>query len=284
MKKDSKNNLWTKAMHPETEKGLQYHIRVKRGDLSKYLLMATGEERTNIVTNLMDNYRVVGKEIYESGATCTGSKDGVEISVTSSFVHGGITVEEFAHAGVDTFIRIGTTGSLAKEIVCGDLIINTAMVRHDGPSLEYVEASYPAIADMNVTLALIEAAKKLGVRFHVGIGCSTSSFFIGQGRISYGGYFQSRVKDLIKDMQAAKVINFEMITATIFTLCNLFSLRSGAVSAVVANRVTDEWIPRGIENACRVGVEAVKILHQWDLDKEKAKEDIWYPSLSYKQK
>lgn len=282
MEKNNNRNSWTRAEHPESEKGLQYHIRIKKGDVSKYLLMASGAERSEYIANLMDSHKAIGTDIYDTGATYTGIKDGVEISVTPSMPMGGIPVEEFAHAGVETFIRIGTTGSLVKEIECGDLIINTAVVRRDGTSLEYVEAAYPAVADFTVTLALIEAAKRIGCKFHVGIGCSTSSFFIGQGRKSFGGYFQSSAENILRDMQNAKVKNFEMLTATLFTLCNLFGLRSGAVCAIVANRVKDEWNPKGVENACLVGIEAVKILHQWDLDKEKAKEDVWYPSLSYK--
>ncbi|MEM5868082.1 MAG: uridine phosphorylase, partial [Candidatus Aenigmatarchaeota archaeon] len=73
---------------------------------------------------------------------------------------------------------------------------------------------------------------------------------------------------------------FEMETATLFTLANLYGLRAGAICAVYANRCTGEFKPgAGEENAIKVANEAVKILHEWD-EQKRAKGKRWlYPSL-----
>ena len=68
------------------------------------------------------------------------------------------------------------------------LIISTAAMRQDGTTQLYVDPSYPAAAHYAVTAALVEAAERLGVRYHVGVACSTGSWYCGQGRPGFGGY------------------------------------------------------------------------------------------------
>ncbi len=159
------------------------------------------------------------------------------------------------------------------------MIITTGAVRHEGTSLQYVTSQYPAFAHHQVVLALIEAAEGLGFRYHVGITCSTDSFYTGQGRPGYKGYWQSFMNNIIPDLQAARVLNFEMECATIFTLSNLFGLRSGAVCTVFANRETEEFATLGEKEASQTACEAAKILAEWDKQTEKAKARFWHPGL-----
>ena len=78
----------------------------------------------------------------------------------------------------------------------------------------------------------------------------------------------------------AKVLNFEMETATLFTLTNLYGLRAGSVCAVYANRCRNEFKSgAGEENAIKVANEAAKILSEWDTKKRKKKKQWLFPSL-----
>ena len=43
-------------------------------------------------------------------------------------------MEELARLGIKNFIRVGTTGSIQKDVELGDLVINKAAVRLDGTS------------------------------------------------------------------------------------------------------------------------------------------------------
>ena len=70
----------------------------------------------------------------------------------------------------------------------GDLVIAIAAVRYDGASTDYAPLEYPAVASPEVLMALIEAAERLRVRYHVGIVASTSTFYLGQSRPGYNGY------------------------------------------------------------------------------------------------
>ena len=57
-----------------------------------------------------------------------------------------------------------------------------------------------------------------------------------------------------------------MEAATLFTLANLYNLRSGAICVVYANRIKDEFKPgAGEENCIKAANEAVKILNEQDI-------------------
>ena len=87
-------------------------------------------------------------------------------------------MEELIKVGADTFIRIGTAGSLQKEVELGDVVITTGSIREEGTTRQYVPISYPAVADLDVTWALREAARKLGFKHHCGIGHCKDAFYI----------------------------------------------------------------------------------------------------------
>ncbi len=269
------------AAAPQTEEGLQYHIWCKPGDVAPYVLLPGDPDRVPRISKYWDEKREVAR--HREYVTHTGKYKGAPISATSTGIGcpaAAIAIEELLRVGAHTFIRVGTTGAIQPEIKVGDLVISTAAVRLDGASKQYVRPEYPAVAHYEVVMALIEAAETLGVRYHVGITASTDSFYTGQARPGYKGYMQSWMKDLIPDLRAARVLNFEMEASIIFTLSNIYGARAGAVCAVLANRITDEFImDAGVENAIRVANEAVRILYEWDQVKREKGRAYFYPSL-----
>ena len=270
------------AVRPETEERVQYHIHLKPGDVSRYVLLPGDPDRVPKITKGWDKVEEVAK--HREYLTHTGFYKGVKVSACSTGIGSpaaAIAVEELANVGADTFIRVGSTGSIREECECGDLIISTGAVRLEGTSKEYVRVEYPAVASYDVVAALIEAAESFGYRYHVGITASTDSFYCGQARLGFGGYKQSWMEDLIPDLRAANVYNLEMEAAAILALANLFGLRAGAVCAVFANRITDEFKVVGEEEAGKTATEAVKILYEWDEAREKKGKKYWFPTLVY---
>jgi len=268
------------AARPETAGRLQHHLRLKPKDVSSYVLLPGDPDRVAKITKYWDE----GKEVARNRefVTHTGFYKGVRVSVCSTGIGApaaAIAVEELANIGVDSFIRVGSTGSIREECKCGDLIISTGAVRLEGTSKQYVRIEYPALASYEAVAALVEAAEALGYRYHVGITASTDAFYCGQGRPGFKGYWQSWINDLIPDLSAANVYNFEMEAAAVFTLTNLFGLRAGAVCAVFANRITDDFDVAGEEEAGKTASEAVKILHEWDEAREKNDKKYWFPAL-----
>ncbi|MFZ8782739.1 MAG: uridine phosphorylase [Desulfurococcaceae archaeon] len=259
------------ARRAELGEGLQYHLMIKRGDVSRYVLLPGDPERVPLIAKYWDKAWHVAS--HREFVTYSGHYKGVFISATSTGIGApstAIAVEELARCGADTFIRVGTTGALRRDIRIGDLVISTGTVRLEGTSRHYAVPEYPAVASFEVVLALIEAAETLGVNYHVGLTASSDSFYVGQERPGFRDYLPPFQRGLIEYLRSMNVLNFEMEASVIFVLSNIYGLRAGAVCAAIANRETDEFKPgAGVEDAIRVANEAVKILSEWDSEKER---------------
>ena len=265
----------------EDSQGRQYHIAVAPGEISRYVLLPGDPARTDLISSMWDERRLVAE--HREFRTYTGTYRGVPISVTSTGIGAPsavIAVEELLRIGADTFIRVGTMGAIRSEIEPGDLVIGTGAVRLEGASHEYVMPEYPAAASYEVVLALIEAAERLGLRYHVGVVASTDTFYLGQSRPGYRGYMTSRAAALLPDLKAAGVLGFEMEASAIFTVSSIYGARAGCVCAAIANRVTNEFRPgAGVEKAARLANEAVRVLSEMDNAKRRAGKRWFHPSL-----
>ena len=179
-------------------------------------------------------------------------------------------VEELARLGVRTFIRVGTTGSLREDLNLGDVVISKAAVRMDGASRAYAPIAYPAVPDLDVTLALRQAAEELQVPFKLGVTVTTDSFWPGQERYdSFGGYVVRRLQGSLKEWQTLGCSNYEMEAATLFTLTRVLGLRAGAICGVVAKRTDSESVaPPDVYRAAEkrfqvVARRALELLLAW---------------------
>lgn len=175
-----------------------------------------------------------------------------------------IAVEELAMLGVRVFIRVGTCGGIQPHMQIGDAVVTTAAVRLDGASTHYAPVEFPAVADLNITQALRDSAHRLGIRYHIGITASSDTFYPGQERYdNYSGYVLRRFQGSLEEWKRLGVLNYEMETATLFTMCAVMGLRAGAVCGVAALRtqsehVATERLKDAEENAIRVAVDAVQ--------------------------
>jgi uridine phosphorylase len=273
---------------------LQYHIKCRKGDVARYVLLPGDPARVKVIASLWDQSRMVAEN--RQYVTYTGKVSGVDISSTSTGIGSpsvAIAVEELARCGADTFIRVGTCGGQQKNQKIGDITIATGAVRWEGTTRQYVPIEYPAVSTPEVVMALIEAAERIRADYHVGITKSGDSLYAG---MAFGGYQQSWMKNVEADFTRANVISSEMEASTIFTLANLFRLRAGCVCSIIDLVIADEAQkpgqelsveeafqpkPEYIHRACRCAVEAVKILDKWDRDKESKGKSSWFPSLSY---
>jgi uridine phosphorylase len=270
-----------KHMHVKSSSGKQYHIACARGDLAAYLLVPGDPDRVPRLARFWDTAKEVSSN--REFRSYTGEYKGVHISALSSGIGPAcmsIAVNEASSIGVHTFIRVGSTGAIQSGIDCGDVIISSAAVRLDYTSNCYIIPEYPAAANYEVVLALIEAAENLGItNYHVGITATTADFYAGQNRPNrLGG--TPEMSNLLPTLQKARVLNLEMETATLYTLASLYGLRAGAVLAVFNSQLTGEFkAGAGEENAIKIANEAVRLLSEWDAEKRKSKKRYLFPSL-----
>lgn len=250
--------------------GRIYHLNLEKRQIkgAKIVLLPGDPFRCKSIAEKLDrNYgQITWKREY---CTYLGEINGVKILVTSTGIGGpstSIAIDELASLGIKTFIRVGTTGAIQKYINVGDIIITTGSVRLDGASTHYAPIEYPAVANYEVLRALQESAKQIKVMYHLGITASSDTFYPGQERYdSYSGYVINKFKGTLREWQKLKVLNYEMESSTVLTICSALGLRSGCVTGVVVNRTKSEHITlRDLElgetNAIRTAIEAVRIL------------------------
>lgn len=244
--------------------GKQYHTGVGPGDIGEYVILPGDPKRCAKIAAHFDNPVLVADS--REYVTYTGTLNGVKVSVTSTGIGGpsaAIAIDELAKCGAHTFIRVGTCGGMQEEVMGGDIVIATGAVRMEGTSREFAPIEYPAVADFNVTNALVSAAGKIGVRNHVGVVQCKDSFF-GQhepGIMPVSYELENKWQAWIRMGCLAS----EMESAALFIAGSFLKVRVGSCFLVVANQ---ERAKKGLPNkqahdtelAISVAVEAIREL------------------------
>lgn len=244
--------------------GKQYHTGVGPEDIGKYVIMPGDPKRCAKIAEFFDDAKLVADS--REYVTYTGTLDGVKVSVTSTGIGGpsaAIAIDELSKCGAHTFVRIGTCGGMQEDVMGGDVVIATGAVRMEGTSREFAPIEYPAVANLDVTNALVAAAKSLNIRHHVGVVQCKDSFF-GQHEpevmpVSY---------ELENKWQAwlrMGCLASEMESAALFIAGQFLRVRVGSCFLVVANQ---ERAKMGLSNtqvhdtelAIKIAVEAVRNL------------------------
>lgn len=259
----------------------QYHIELRHGDIEGPVLLPGDPERVEIIADRWDHVRELAT--HREYRTLAGTYADEPIAVTSTGIgspSAAIAVEELARVDAETFIRVGSCGAIQPEIEIGDLVITTGAVRQEGTSKEYIREDYPAVAHDEVVTALVTAAERLGHEYHLGVTCSTDSFYAGQSRPGFDGFRASGATERIEELREAGVLNFEMEASSILTIAGLYGLRAGAVCTVYANRATGEFRTAGQGRAAETASLAAALLAKMDRIKEDAGVDRWHAGLS----
>lgn len=248
-----------------------YHLKLSRKDIkgAEIALLPGDPGRVPVIASAVNNESAYEAASNREFRTWLSQMGHHPVVITSTGIGGpsaAIAIEELAQLGVRTFIRVGTTGALQRHIKAGDVVITTASVRMDGTSEHYAPLEYPAVADYGVLHALVEAANLLNVRCHTGITASSATFYPGQERVDT--YSQYVIRDLAgskKEWEALGVLNYEMESATLLTMCNALGLRAGCITGVISERskkekIVEKMIKTAEGNAIAVAVAALQRL------------------------
>lgn len=223
---------------------LQYHINIRPSDAAAYAILPGDPGRVEKIAALLDEPTHISTN--REYNIWRGTLDGERVLVCSTGIGGpstAIAVEELAACGVHTMIRIGTCGGISLKVRCGDIIIASGAVRHEGTSREYAPIEFPAVPDAEVMLALREAAAELGLTSHTGVVQCKDSF--------YGQHSPARMPvsyELEAKWEAWKrlgVLASEMESSTLFTVGAALGLKTGAVFAALWNQ---ERVKAGLDS------------------------------------
>lgn len=199
-------------------------IRLKKGDIAERVLVCGDPFRAQMLANKLDNMKCLaqGREYW----TYYGEYKGVPINISSHGVGASGAMLSFISlikGGAKLLLRLGTCGSLSKDVKAGDIVIATAAAKEEGVSNIYVPSSFPAIADIDVVNALVKTSKNLNINVHRGIIVTQGAF--------YGGILETNT-----ELQAKSgAIALEMEVAALYTAATMFGIKSGSILAVDGN-------------------------------------------------
>ena len=246
----------------------QFHIRCAPGDVGRYCILPGDPGRCAAIDALFDDARLISQN--RAFTVYTGSLLGEKVTVCSTGIGGpsaAIAMEELTAIGADTFVRVGTCGGIDLDVRSGDIVVATGAVRQEGTSREYAPIEFPAVADLAVANALVDAARSLGKTVHAGVVQAKDSF--------YGQHSPGRMPvsyELLNKWDAWKRLGVkasEMESAALFVVAAALRVRCGACFHVIWNQEReaaglDQDMSEDTSAAVRVGVEALKLLIERD--------------------
>lgn len=203
---------------------IQPHIRCESGDVHDLALLPGDPERVDRIADHCETATQVARN--REYVVMNASYEGRSLTICSTGIgspSAAVAVEEMAEVGVETFLRVGTTGALQRGIDVGDLVVATAAAKDEGTTKRYEEATIPAVADYDVLAALVPAARDREGPVHVGPVVTDDAFY------AEGPY--------VREWEAAGLVAVEMETAAILTLARRHGLRAGAICTVDGNLV-----------------------------------------------
>jgi DeoD family purine-nucleoside phosphorylase len=190
----------------------QIHLHAEPGDYAPVVLLPGDPNRATRIAARFDGGLEASRLVSQHRGLLgyTGTVDGVPVSVQTTMMGTPTTtivMEELLMLGVTTFIRVGTCGGL-KGLGIGDAVVGLAAAANTGIGgpLGDGEATAPT-ADLEVVLALRDAAVANGLTTHVGPIVSNDVFYdphpLGGARWGRRGY-------LALEMEAAAIFLLAM--------------------------------------------------------------------------
>lgn len=188
-----------------------------------------------------------------------------------------IVVNELFDAGIRLIVRVGSCGSIQDDVKAGSVVITRAALCRQGAANDIAPVEYPAAANPFLTIALVNAARKLKVDWHMGITASVDTFFEGQERVqsSANKHLLHWLVGITDEYRHLNVLNYEMEAGTLLKMGSVYGFAAGCVCAVIANRTASEHVVHDAkkhaeENAIRVAVQAIE-----DYDPEYLQPRYW---------
>jgi uridine phosphorylase len=237
--------------------GKQPHLLVEEGDLADIALVPGDPGRVDrIASHCEDATTVAENREYK---LVNATYEGHDLTICSTGIgspSAAIAAEELHAVGVETLIRVGTTGALQSAIEIGDMVVATGAAKDEGTTKRYEDATVPAVPDYDVLTALADAAEDNDEDVHV-------------GPITTDDAFYAETEEYVSDWEQAGLLAVEMEAAALFTLARRKGMRAGAICTVDGNLVEgtqkgetdDEELPEkarnNVERAIGIALDAV---------------------------
>lgn len=272
--------------------GSLYHINLHPEDISDTIITVGDPDRVPVVSKHFD--RIETKKAKREFITHTGYFNGKRITVISTGIgtdNIDIVYNELdALANIDlktryvkenhtvlTFIRLGTSGALQKDIPIDSYVFSLYGLGLDGlmnfykwdntdhekEIIEKFRLHYPThgiLPQSYLAQGSTLLEKKLSDGMFKGITASCSGFYAPQGRKLR---FELAREDMLDSLNSfrygeLRITNFEMETGAIYGLGKVLGHECCSVNAIVANRILHEYSIKAhdtVDKLCQVVLE-----------------------------
>lgn len=204
-------------------------LGLRAGDLPDRALVVGDPARALAVAERLDGPAELGRA--REYVVVAGRWAGVEVVAVSHGVGAagaGVCFEELCRAGVTRLVRAGTCGGLKPGVGAGDLVIATAAIRDEGLTPRLVGEPFPAVADVDVVVALRDASARAGRTAHEGVVLTSDLFYPHD---VLGGNLEVWAR--------AGAVAVEMECSALFVTALLHGVSAGAVLAVDGTPLAD---------------------------------------------
>ena len=253
--------------------GSIYHLCLKPGDIANTIITVGDQDRVDLISKHFDTIevRIQNREF----KTHTGTLNGKRLTVISTGIgpdNIDIVFNELdALVNIDfttrsvkethtplTFIRIGTSGTVQKDIALDTLLISDIAVGFDNLIRFYKNVDtitipnfsekFVASTQWNPTSAIpyaIAAGRELIHQFEdreftKGITATSVGFYGPQGRSLRLPLYDTSLNEKLATFRfnGMPITNLEMETAAIYAMAKLLGHQAISFNAILANRVT----------------------------------------------
>ncbi len=211
-----------------TGKDLMNMVQLRPKDIGKYAIVPGPKERLDSLMKKIEN--PVKNFAFMEYTMYTGTYQGISLTA----INGGrfaadtaITTEILCNAEVKCLIRIGSCGSLSKNINIGDLVIATGAIRGDGVSPYYVDKNFETKPDEALNKELIAAAKNSGLNVHTGKVWSTDAIL-------------KETKEVVNGVVDQGAVAVDMVSSVFLTLAQVYKIPAVSILAVSDNLMTGQ--------------------------------------------
>lgn len=261
------------------ERGALYHVNCRPEEIAHTIITVGDPDRVKEVSKYFD--RIEFKNQHREFITHTGYIGKKRVSVTSTGIgpdNIDIVMNELdalVNINLQTrtikekltslnIIRVGTSGSLQKEIPVDSLVASTHGLGLDNLMNFYQHQSneeekqllhsfnthtqlHQGITSPYITGAGVSILKEFVEGFHQGITVTCPGFYGPQGRVLRMGLTQPQLIDRLTTFSFGqhRISNFEMETSALYGMSKVLGHHCLSLSAIVANRITKEFSKDG---------------------------------------
>jgi purine-nucleoside phosphorylase len=205
-------------------KDLLNSMQFKEGDFADIAIVCGQPQRAMLalekLENPVKNFSAFGYTFW------TGKYNGKRVTVGNGGYYApdsALVTELLCVGGVNNIIRLGSCGSLKKEIAVGDYVLAEKALRGDGVTKYYVDESYIPTSDIDLNNKLCNLLENT----HKGMVWTTDALL-------------KETKEIVNDVINKGAIAVDMITSAFLTIANVYKKKATALLVVSDNLITGE--------------------------------------------